>query len=248
MVRKGLGVCRNCTLDAGIDLVLLKVHLLRVDVPCSEGETPVSVGLDSVLMLLDQCVKCLREFMTNFKELLDLSPDHDHHVTMLHWNLQNLSVCNLPAFCDLCGVLETFADLGPEAHGGRRSEGEGRDDRAKLMLTVIVVLQLLHISAGKTITSGTTNIDLVILHIPKCQELVEIRDFSRPSLQANLVRRQLRKEVIGSPKCNLLRPDQAEEATENRVWGIGKALRLDRNTKFIPRTLVSLVESQTEWK
>ncbi len=79
--------------------------------------------------------------MTNLVDLLDIRPDHDHHVAMLHCDLQDLIVASL-APLPAGGKEELRVALGPEAHGGRRAQREGGDDRAKLALTIVVVLRM----------------------------------------------------------------------------------------------------------
>ena len=83
--------------------------------------------------------------MTNLVDLLDIRPDHDHHVTVLHGDLENLVVAGL-APLPVGGKEELRVALGPEAHGGRGAQREGSDDRAKLAFAIVVVLRVLRVS------------------------------------------------------------------------------------------------------
>lgn len=83
--------------------------------------------------------------MTNLVDLLDLRPGHDHHVTMLHSDLENLLIAGF-SMLQVSWKEKLRVALGPEAHGGRRAEREGSNDRAKLALAIIVVLFGLRVS------------------------------------------------------------------------------------------------------
>ena len=139
VVDEGLGVRGDCTLHRSVVPVGLRNHPLGVDVPGGEGETTLSVGVDGVLVRLDVPLQ-IPGTMTNLVDLLDIRSDHDHHVAMLHSDLQDLIVAGL-APLPAGGKEELRVALGPEAHGGRGAQREGSDDRSKLALAIIVVLR-----------------------------------------------------------------------------------------------------------
>jgi hypothetical protein len=83
--------------------------------------------------------------MTNLVDLLDLGPGHDHHVTMLHRDLENLLVTQ-SALLETSRKKELRVALGPETHRGGRAERKGSNDRAQLALAVIMILCWLDVS------------------------------------------------------------------------------------------------------
>ena len=144
VIDKGLGVRGHCTLHRSVVPVGLRNHPLGVDVPGGEGETTLSVGVDGVLVRLDMFIP-VPGTMTNLVDLLDIRPDHDHHVTVLHGDLEDLVVAGL-APLPVGGKEELRVALGPKAHGGRGAQREGSDDRAKLAFAIVVVLRVLCVS------------------------------------------------------------------------------------------------------
>ena len=239
VIHEGLGVRGHCTLHRSIVPVGLRNHPRGVDVPGGEGETTLSVGVDGVLIRLDMFIP-VPGTRTNLVDLLDLRPDHDHHVTVLHGNLENLVVAGL-ASLPVGGKEELRVALGPEAHGGRGAQREGSDDRAKLAFAIVVVLAC-YVSARKWKLGRRTHVDLVFLHVPKRQELIEVVGVGHESIRADLLRIQGANEGIRVCDGNLLRPDQALESTENNVGCLSKALGLDRNAKLVLGALVLLAQ------
>lgn len=76
-----------------------------------------------------------------------------------------------------------------------------------------------------TILSGRiTYVDLVVLHVPERQELVEVWDVDGTSAWVDLVCVHRPNHMVGCGEGDLLRPDQPLKPTENGVGGVGEAL------------------------
>ncbi len=142
----------NGALESSVLPLGLRGHPLGVNVSGREREPTLAVGVDGVLALLDaSMLESGRK--THLIDLLDLGPDHDHHVTMLHDNLKNIMVGGSAPL--LVGRQEELGvALGPEAHRGRRAQSEGGHDGAELGLAVIMVLCLRRVSMGRENTGG----------------------------------------------------------------------------------------------
>jgi hypothetical protein len=63
----------------------------------------------------------LFDVKTDLEDLLDLCPGHDHHVTMLHGDFQNVLVARLAVFISQ-GQEVPSLELGAETHSGRRAQ------------------------------------------------------------------------------------------------------------------------------
>lgn len=78
---------------------------------------------------------------TNLVDLLDLRSNHDHNIAMLHGDLENLLEAGLAPVLT-SGEVELGVAFGPETHEGGGTQGKSGNDRAKLVFTIIVILQV----------------------------------------------------------------------------------------------------------
>ena len=89
---------------------------------------------------------------------------------------------------------------------------------------------------------GRTHVNLVLLHVPESQELVEVLGVGDESVRANHLWVQSSNEGVRVLNRNLLGPNQALDSTKNNVGCLSKALGLDRNAKLVLGALVLLAQ------
>jgi hypothetical protein len=92
-------------------------------------------------------------------------------------------------------------------------------------------------------TWGRTYVNLVVLHVAQSQQFVEVDAGGHEGVGANYFLVQALNEGIRVLHGNLLRPDQAMKSAKNHVWGLIKALGLNRDTELVPGSLVLLAKA-----
>jgi hypothetical protein len=88
-------------------------------------------------------------------------------------------------------------------------------------------------SVKAQIWKRVTDIDLVILHVPKSQQLIEAAAALHKCMRANRALVQSANKGIGLLDSGFLCPNQAVEGTENYVVSLSKALGLDRHAELV---------------